>query len=234
MKQRQGRRDGKDSGRKDAGPERLYKGAQAVTETYGKIEKYTEIAYYILLVWFLAYRTFFNTMFRKDFGIKRVEGAETAWLVLMAALILFKLLKLQYYSRAEIAVSCILILLGILIRRTSDTYWILMFPLLTVGAKKVPFDRILKLFLKADGSLRVRSAYGTTYPTTFSEFVFFLSCAWLYLRRKKLNLVDLVLCGAVGVFLKIKCDAKTDALCMLLLAAVTGWIMVRGKLPGLS
>ena len=258
MKQRQGRRDGKDSGRKDAGPERLYKGAQAVTETYGKIEKYTEIAYYILLVWFLAYRTFFNTMFRKDFGIKRAEGAETAWLVLMAALILFKLLKLQYYSRAEIAVSCILILLGILVRRTSDTYWILMFPLLTVGAKKVPFDRILKLFLitvggmlavtvaaacaglitnlvylqpEADGSLRVRSAYGTTYPTTFSEFVFFLSCAWLYLRRKKLNLVDLVLCGAVGVFLKIKCDAKTDALCMLLLAAVTGWIMVRGKLP---
>ncbi len=230
-----------------------------MSETNRKIEKYTEIAYYILLVWFLAYRTFFNTMFRKDFGIKRSEPIETAWLVLMAALILFKILKLRCYSYLELAAACVLILLGILVRRTSDTYWILMFPLVTVGAKKVPFDRILKIFLitvggmlavtaaaacaglitnlvylqpEPDGSLRVRSACGTTYPTTFSEFVFFLSCAWLYLRRRKLNLADPALCAGIGVFLKMKCDAKTDALCMLLLAAIAGWLLIRGRLPG--
>ena len=37
-----------------------------------------------------------------------------------------------------------------------------------------------------------RYAFGTTYPTTFSEFVFFLSAAWLYLRRRTAKIFDVI------------------------------------------
>ncbi len=223
-----------------------------------KTEKIAQICYDILLISFLAYRVFFNTMFRKDFGIKRCEMGELIWLIAAALLLAVKIFLMRCYSRGELVILGLLIVLCFTARWKSDTYWIAFLPFVAGGAKKVPFERILKIFLitvggmllvtaiaaqsgfitnlvylqpEPDGSIRVRSSFGTTYPTTFSEFIFFLSAAFFYLRRRKLKFYDPLLLAAVSAFLLYFCDARTDVLCVGLLAAAAVWSMIRKMLP---
>ena len=231
-------------------------------ENREKVQKWIDTAYIVCLAVFLAYRTFFNTMIRHDFGIKRCKPAELCWLVFMVLLIMIRALYLRCYSKVEllIAVSfCICILLS---WRHARVYWFLMVPLLIVGAKGISFDRIVKTFLIVVGAVigislilslagvitnlryvryidsavsserieAARYAFGTTYPTTFSEFVFFLSAAWLYLRRKVLRFYDVVLLAAVTVFLFLGPNAMTDSVCVALLALIAGvMIFLRHK-----
>ena len=221
-------------------------------ENREKAQRWTDIAYIVCLAVYLAYRTFFNTMIHHDFGIKRCKPAELCWMALMALLIMFRTLYLRCYSKVEflIAVSfCVCILLS---WRHARVYWLPMVPLAIVGAKGIPFDRIVKTFLITVGAMigislilsltgvitnleyvryvdskdpskgiaATRYAFGTTYPTTFSEFVFFLCTGWLFLRRKAVQYYDVVLFAAIAVFLYLGSNAVTDSICVVLLALV--------------
>ena len=227
-------------------------------EFQAKAQKWSDIAYIASLVAFLAYRSFFNTMIRHDFGIKRCKPAELCWLVFMALLIMFRALYLRCYSKVEflIAVSfCVCILLS---WRHARVYWFLMVPLLIVGAKGIPFERIVKVFLitvgavigvalilsltgvitnleyilyvdsknHAKGIIASRYAFGTTYPTTFSEFVFFLSAAWLFLRRNMVKYYDVILLAAISAFLYKGSHAVTDTICVAALAVIALLVIV--------
>ena len=122
-------------------------------ENREKEQKWTEYGYIVCLAVFLAYRSFFNTMIRHDFGIKRCKPAELCWMVFMVLLIMIRALYLRCYSKVEllIAVSfCICILLS---WRHARVYWFLMVPLLIVGAKGISFDRIVKTFLIVVGAV---------------------------------------------------------------------------------
>ena len=218
-----------------------------------KIRKWTDAGYIILLTVFFAYRSFDNTMIRKDFGITRCKPAEICWLVLMAVLIMVRVLYLRLFSIRELVIAAAFCTVSLLAWRHARVYWFLMVPLLMVGAKGIPFDRIVKTFLITVGSMIglalilsltnvitnleyvryvidpsspdgvtavSRFAYGTTYPTTFSEFVFFLCTAWLYIRRRAVNAVDILLLAAVAFFLYKGPNAVTDALCVAALAAI--------------
>lgn len=235
--------------------------------TREKVQRWTDWGYIACLAVFLAYRAFFNTMIRHEFGIKRCKPAEYCWLALIMLLIVVRTLYLRCYSKAEllIAVSfCIVVLLS---WRHARVYWLLMVPLVIVGAKGIPFDRILKTFLITVGSVIgiamilslagvipnlaypreaissvdtsngykvTRYAFGTTYPTTFSEFVFFLSAAWLFLRRKAVKIYDVILLAAIAVFLYIGPNAMTDALCVAILAGIAALIILLRKASPLS
>ena len=219
--------------------------------TREKFRKWTEIGYIIGLVLFLAYRAFDNTMIRKDFGFTRFKPAEMCWMVFMLLLIVVRTVSVRCYSRWELVIAVVFCLLCFLSWWHARVYWFIMMPLLVVGAKGIPFDRIVKTFLitvggmigtavvlafagvitnleytryvtdpsSPDGVIAVpRFAYGTTYPTTFSEFVFFLCAAWLYIRRKRIRFYDVILLGAVAVFLYKGPNAVTDAVCVGTLA----------------
>lgn len=238
--------------------ENLEKEQEQILENREKARRWTDIAYIACLAVYLAYRTFFNTMIRLDFRIKRCKPAELCWLVFMALLIMFRALYLRCYSKVEflIAVSfCVCILLS---WRHARVFWLLMVPLAIVGAKGIPFDRIVKTFFitvgavigialilslvgvisnlkytlyvdssdPSKGIVAERYAFGTTYPTTFSEFVFFLSTAWLFLRRKVLKVFDVVLFAAVAAFLYFGSHAVTDTVCVAALSLVALLVIV--------
>ena len=71
-----------------------------------------------------------------------------------------------------------------------------------------------------------RYAFGTTYPTTFSEFVFFLSAAWLYMRRRSVKIFDVIGLAAVAVLLYKGADAITDVACVAALAVIALGVVI--------
>ena len=71
-----------------------------------------------------------------------------------------------------------------------------------------------------------RYAFGTTYPTTFSEFMFFLSAAWLYMRRRSVKIFDVIGLAAVAVLLYKGVDAITDVACVAALAVIALGVVV--------
>jgi len=219
-----------------------------------KTELFFQIAYLVLLTAFIGYRSFFNTMIRKNLGILESSRLMNLWMIVAAVYILLKEIILRCYTKKDILFAIWIGLSFVASYYFHWTKWVELVPFLVVGAKKVPFDKILKTFLLivggimltafaaselgytsylvysqsyADGSLRMRHAFGTTYPTTFSEFVFFLSAAGLYVRRKKAGFADVAFLVFIGSFLKVYSDAKTDALCLFLLAGLATILMVQ-------
>ena len=71
-----------------------------------------------------------------------------------------------------------------------------------------------------------RYAFGTTYPTTFSEFMFFLSAAWLYMRRRSVKIFDVIGLAAVAVLLYKGVDAITDVACVAALAVIALGVVI--------
>lgn len=220
------------------------------------VKRWTELGYIVCLTAFLAYRSFFNTMIRLDYGIKRCKPAEYCWLALMMLLIVIRTLYLRCYSKVELLIAVSFCISALLSWRHARVYWFLMVPLLIVGAKGIPFDRIVRTFLITVGTVigialilsltgvisnlsyvrdiyteegrngAPRYAFGTTYPTTFSEFVFFLSAAWLYFRRKVVQFYDVALFVAIAVFLYKGSGAVTDAVCVVALAMIAVLMIV--------
>ena len=222
------------------------------------IQKWTEIGYLVLLAAFLAYRSFFNTMIRKQMGFTRHPKVEWCWLAGMLLVIAIRTLYLRCYSKLELLIAVSFCVVVLLAWRQSDTYWMRMMALLVVGAKGIPFDKIVKIFLITVGGVIgiamilslagvitnleyiryipnpdnpaepiaiSRFAFGTTYPTTFSEFMFFLSAAWLYLRRRSVKIYDLALLAAVAVLLYKGADAMTDVVCVAALIVI-GFLVI--------
>lgn len=231
-----------------------------------QVQNALNLIYLCLAGMFFGYRTFFNTMIRKELGISRVKPVEHIWLALMLLLILFKMMYVQCYSIREIAVSLLFCSLCAVVWKKSHTYWILMFPLLLVGAKGVSFDLIVKVYLVINGSILglaailslcgvttdlqyvrwvsdvsyesggyniIRHSFGTTFPTTFSEFVFFWNAGFLYVRRRTLSFFDLILPVVFAGILFYFCDAITDTLCVGLLAGAGFWVIMKRRLPEL-
>lgn len=229
-----------------------------------KIRKWTEGLYIICLAIYLAYRSFFNTMIRLDYGIQRFKECEKIWLLVMFILLAVKVVYLRCYSVLELVIVISFCLSSALAWSHARVYWFAFIPFAIVCAKGVSFDKIIRTFLITVGSMiglamvlaltnvitnlgyvryvtdpsmptgvreLYRYAFGTTYPTTFSEFVFFLSAAWIYIWRKKLKVYDIVLLIALAVLLYKGADAITDTACLILLIVAAVFSIIFKKIP---
>lgn len=212
--------------------------------------------YLFLMFWaaFAGYRTFFNTMLQGNLGVRESNRLMNIWLVLIILYIFLKAVIVKCYSRRDILAAGLLLAFFVISYYHSWTKWMELVPFLIVAGKDVPFDKIVKIFLiivggelaaayitsmigysdytiyikvTQDGNRTYRHAFGTTYPTTFSEFYFFLSAAALYLRRKKAAIIDVILLLFGAFFLNRYCDAKTDTICLVLLAVLAFFLFLK-------
>jgi len=217
-----------------------------------------QYSYLLLLAAFIGYRAFFNTMLQNAMGIKSSNRLLNIWLILAILYIVIKEYCLRCYTAKDMLIAFILSAICIVSYYHCWTKWLEIFPFLVIAAKDVPFEKIAKTFLMvisgmliagylssrlgfstylvyqrilADGSVELRRAFGTTYPTTFSEFIFFLSAAALYIRRRKATFIGASIFVLIGVLLNRYCDAKTDAVCLILLAILTLVLTLQRLLP---
>lgn len=225
----------------------------------GFVRVFSEAVFLAIAAAFFLYRAFFNTTIRRAMQVKESNRFLNLIIILLVLIIFIREVAERCYSRIEIVSS--IIFAGIFVASYYHCWekWLQILPFLVIAAKDIPFDRIVKVYLAAvggmilvafivsqagytsylvyeqhtqGGALRLRHAFGTTYPTTFSEFIFFLSAAALYLRRKRAGILDALLLIVCGKLLRIYCDAKTGAICLYLLAVLALCLLLSRKAAG--
>lgn len=127
--------------------------------------------------------------------------------------------------------------------RRSHYEELLTMGLLILGANHVSFQKILKVFAAVTIALTLtamlaaqmgiienliyhqkgrgtRIAFGSVYPTDFSAHIVYLVLAHLCLRERRLTYAELAAFVLLAVFIYSFCEAKTNAGCILMAAAV--------------
>ncbi|WP_225422884.1 polysaccharide biosynthesis protein [Lactiplantibacillus garii] len=123
----------------------------------------------------------------------------------------------------------------------SSAHYLLVTVLLMMGARNVSFRRIVKTYLIVVGSILllaliasqlgwikditfytedgIRRSFGVVYTTDFAAHIFYLGCAYLYLKARKFRLLDLVpvLLGLFVIYFYTRTMTDTIAMIVLLI-----------------
>lgn len=115
--------------------------------------------------------------------------------------------------------------------------------ILILGAREIPFEKIVKVFLTVCGSIllaamicagagviedytytrsdgALRHALGTGSPTNCGAFLFFQILCWWYLRKDKITYYEAAVVLGISVFVRQFINARTAAGCIAGIAAV--------------
>lgn len=115
--------------------------------------------------------------------------------------------------------------------------------ILILGAREIPFEKIVKVFLTVCGSIllaamicagagviedytytrsdgALRHALGTGSPTNCGAFLFFQILCWWYLRKEKITYYEAAVVLGISVFVRQFINARTAAGCIAGIAAV--------------
>lgn len=207
-----------------------------------------EAGYLILLAVYLFFGFLGNTMVPFSWTIFQ----ERIWLSILVIYILMRNSSQRLFGRRELCLAVVVFLCLEISRIISGDRRLFCLALLMVGAKGVSFDRIVAVFLAVVGgglavvavcsgcglvtnlqykaSGRMTSSMGTVYPLVLASMVFYLSLAYIYLRRGRMTIAEaavlLFLAGAV-------CEVTTVRfLAVAMLLAVTGALYLKYETKG--
>lgn len=62
----------------------------------------------------------------------------------------------------------------------------------------------------------IRNSFGIVYPTDFASHIFYLICSYIYLRKEKYGLKDVLMLMAISWFVFTKTDARLNFACTML------------------
>lgn len=168
---------------------------------------------------------------------------------LLTGSILLKIIAFDRYTEKELCFAAWLLGDAAMVMIFSGYKEVFYFAVILLGAKNVPFGKILKVYLLVNLTVLLsafiasrldiiedlvyvrdffgeRNSFGIIYPTDFAAHIFFLLSAWYYVIRKKLQTYHIVLgafiCAIVYYYCKTRLDCTTMALLLLGL-----WIIQR-------
>ncbi|WP_225424337.1 polysaccharide biosynthesis protein [Lactiplantibacillus modestisalitolerans] len=159
--------------------------------------------------------------------------------LLVMGLLVIKLIGFQELTRRQIVGTAGLLALVGLVTLMAKLPYLAVTGLLVVGARGVDFCKIVRVYLVIVGGILLvafvaaelgwiqnitfhttdglRQSFGVVYTTDFAAHLFYLSCAYLYLRARRFRLVHLILpllaLGVIYAFTK----TMTDTLVMIVL-----------------
>lgn len=131
----------------------------------------------------------------------------------------------------EILSNVILLIVGcrgIPFRKIVKTYLLTCSVLLIITMAFALTGRIENFVLQQEGR-RLRIAFGVIYPTDFSAHVFYMIIAYCYLRKEKIKYIEIGAIAALGIFVYVFCDARLNAVCILLTAGIVTYNKLRHK-----
>ena len=203
-----------------------------------------EQIYLLLFGVLIGYHFFLTTMFS-------IEWPSLIRFYLNSAIVLVLVLKTSVddkYNIRELLVVAVLGAAFIIAWRHNGSEEIFLCMLVIWGARKIKFEKILKVFFAViailliftvicsltgqvenlifyQGDRRARMAFGVCYPTDFSAYVFYLSVVYCYLRKEKLRYLETIGVAALGLLVYYFCDARMNTICLLLTALVFSWLI---------
>lgn len=222
-----------------------------------KIKSYmTEITKECTLVWFfeqlylllfcvlIGYHFFLTTMFS-------IQWPSFIQFYLNSAIVLVLILKTgveEKYNLTELLIIGVLGFAFLFSWRHNENEEIFLCMLVIWGARKINFEKILKVFFtvifllllftvicsltgRVDNLIfyqegrGARMAFGVCYPTDFAAYVFFLSVVYCYLRKNKLRYVETAIVALLGILVNHFCNARLDTICLLLTAFLYSYLI---------
>ena len=121
--------------------------------------------------------------------------------------------------------------------------------LFIIGARKIDYKKILKLYLAIEIPLtlitlmaarlgiienlvyhrgeQVRMTFGFVYPTNFVLHLMFIIAAWIAIKEVKCTFLELGMITILVVFLDKYCDARCGEICIILIVLCTAYLKCR-------
>lgn len=169
---------------------------------------------------------------------------------LLTGSILLKIIAFDRYTEKELCFAVWLLGDAAMVMIFSSYKEVFYFAVILLGAKNVPFVKILKVYLLVNVTVLAsafiasrldiiedlvyirdffgeRNSFGTIYPTDFAAHIFFLLSAWYYVIRKKLQLYHILLGVAICAAVYYYCKTRLDCITMALL--LFGLWIIQGK-----
>lgn len=203
--------------------------------------------------WENVYLIIYGVIVAHDFldaTMFRIQWPPKFGLVLYFAIMVYTLAMLCFnnkYTKKELICAGVVLAAFVIAAVAGDNSFLFEVGFLIVGAKNIHFDRILKVFFGVSlvilaaamicsqvgmienlvyPSVRggVRQCFGTIYPTDFAAHVFYMAMAALCMNNRRIHIADIVIVGALGVFVYKACSAFTGT--MTLGLAAIGMIVV--------
>ena len=203
--------------------------------------------------WENVYLIIYGVIVAHDFldaTMFRIQWPPKFGLVLYFAIMVYTLAMLCFnnkYTKKELICAGVVLAAFVIAAVAGDNSFLFEVGFLIVGAKNIHFDRILKVFFGISlvilaaamicsqagmienlvyPSVRggVRQCFGTIYPTDFAAHVFYMAMAALCMNNRRIHIADIVIVGALGVFVYKACSAFTGT--MTLGLAAIGMIVV--------
>lgn len=203
--------------------------------------------------WENVYLIIYGVIVAHDFldaTMFRIQWPPKFGLVLYFAIMAYTLAMFCFnnkYSKKELICAGVVLAAFVIAAVAGDNSFLFEVGFLIVGAKNIHFDRILKVFFGVSfvilaaamicsqagmienlvyPSVRggVRQCFGTIYPTDFAAHVFYMAMAALCMNNRRIHIADIVIVGALGVFVYKACSAFTGT--MTLGLAAIGMIVV--------
>ena len=167
-------------------------------------------------------------------------------------LVLLKIFLFDDLDLKWLAIDAIVLILLLITWRTSKEFSLFSMGIFVLGARKVDFKRIIKIYfyvgmlllafvvISAMGGLIrklvyrrdmtniVRQSFGIAYPTDFAAHVLYLILAYAYLKFGKIKWYDYAVFLATAVFLVKFSDARLSAYAIILSIPVL-WIGQRAQ-----
>ena len=203
-----------------------------------------EQIYLLLFCVLIGYHFFLTTMFS-------IEWPSLIRFYLNSAIVLVLVLKTGVDDKYNIKELLIVAVLGaafIIAWKHNESEEIFLCMLVIWGARKINFEKILKVFFTViavlllftvicsltgqvenlifyQGDRRARMAFGVCYPTDFSAYVFYLLVVYCYLRKEKLRYLETIGVAVLGILVYYFCDARMNTICLLLTAIMFSWLI---------
>lgn len=200
--------------------------------------KYGSTLFYLAFCLYLYKQGMETTMFPYNFVFSRYSQ------YIIIFLLSVKILLYDHCGIKQMALSALMVGLTVIVAFSSTHTELVMWILLVLGARNVPVEKILRLYLWITGAIvlvaivasqlgiienlvytaegeTARNALGLVYPTDFMAHIFGLVTVWLYLHRERLHRIEVALLLTGTVVLFSLTYAKLDSSCIVLLILMT-------------
>lgn len=214
-----------------------------------------EVMYLILFATITAYLVLGRTAFPIpwDAMMKTEEEEIRLWsrlflvspYYLLGLTVLLRYLIQKKYDWKMMILGGIVFYIGRYIWQEGLHSTILLLTLLVVGAYKISWKKMIKLYFLVTTSILLlaiicslagwidnytyvlergtRRSFGIHSPPQFGAFVFFQILCWWYLRKEKLTYLEAGITAGIAFLLKIFSDARTAYFSLFAVAAVMIW-----------
>ena len=222
-------------------------------EKRAKLENVLENTYLFLFGLLLAYLFSKLTSFTIKWQIitETAEGGDSfigriflvhPFYALLAVAVLRTLIQ-ESYNWKKCLETAAVVLVGYGLWRFGSHKDFFLLWILILGAREIPFEKIVKVFLTVCGSIllaamicagtgviedytytrgdgALRHALGTGSPTNCGAFLFFQILCWWYLRKEKITYYEAAVVLGISVFVRQFINARTAAGCIAGVAVV--------------